>query len=683
MGSPVRAPLETFHEQFIVLKPISRGAFGKVFLTYHKKHDQHYAVKVMKKTEMVWKNMVNQVRAERDALALQRSPFCVQLYYSFQSSDHIYLVMEYMIGGDLKSLLTHYVRFDEAMTTFYIAEIALALDYLHRYVPLNINEACILLTATLRFRHGIIHRDVKPDNMLVNRTGHVKLTDFGLSKITFSEEVIKQLVTRTKTPSATATAAFTRTPGQLISLTERIGFGSSVRKNRSTDSFINETSLSSCSDQEVGKLVFDTSSSTEYFTPPDRFDHNSSLISSNVSSHSDVGFSSKTSSASVETVMLTTGTVRHDDSAILSQISRGSGASVTDSGHSRCTSRSQYSRFDDEKENEDTTAHSGVTGDFSHLAMRETAGHASHVHSVGKRRVSYRDVHHLSPIAESHLNSSAPVFGNQGALSSASSSSPEFTARPGHLASTPVKSPNETDDSVLRAAPLRRKFSHYSLQAYDRNDLRPMSMIGEKEDNGRVFRSPTSVQGFVSGKLNHSSASISPISKKARLKTPKISKHTYMDDEKLLGTPDYLAPELLLRQEHGKAVDWWSLGVCYYEFLVGIPPFNDETIENVFENILNREIIWPQEDGCVSEDSINVIDKLLTLKQSARLQSLEQLRKMPVFSDRDWDHILEHDGPFVPCPDDECDTDYYEGRNRAQNLQVSRVEFSPTMKPRV
>ncbi|RNA00410.1 serine threonine- kinase greatwall, partial [Brachionus plicatilis] len=170
-------------EDFEFIKPLTSGGFGKVYLARRKhiskadnKPDkQIYAIKVMEKGVMVRKNMAHQVVAERDALAISKSPFVVKLFYSLQSKEHVYLVMEYMIGGDLKTLLHTLVFFDEKMAIFYLSEIALALDYLHQ--------------------HGIIHRDIKPDNMLLSATGHIKLTDFGLSEINHKITIMDLLPT--------------------------------------------------------------------------------------------------------------------------------------------------------------------------------------------------------------------------------------------------------------------------------------------------------------------------------------------------------------------------------------------------------------------------------------------------------------------------------------------------------
>ncbi|XP_032956705.1 serine/threonine-protein kinase greatwall isoform X4 [Rhinolophus ferrumequinum] len=192
-------------EEFTIVKPISRGAFGKVYLG--QKGSKLYAVKVVKKADMINKNMTHQVQAERDALALSKSPFIVHLYYSLQSANNVYLVMEYLIGGDVKSLLHIYGYFDEEMAVKYISEVALALDYLHR--------------------HGIIHRDLKPDNMLISNEGHIKLTDFGLSKVTLNRDI--NMMDILTTPSmAKPRQDYSRTPGQVLSLISSLGFHPSV-----------------------------------------------------------------------------------------------------------------------------------------------------------------------------------------------------------------------------------------------------------------------------------------------------------------------------------------------------------------------------------------------------------------------------------------------------------------------
>ena len=128
-----------------------------------------YAIKIMKKEELDQKNMLSSVISERKALALSKSPFTVHLYYSLLSDDLIVLVMEYMIGGDLSALLEIWQVFDYRSTAFYIAEVALALEYLHD--------------------RGIIHRDIKPDNMLIGADGHIKLTDFGLAEVSMERDL--------------------------------------------------------------------------------------------------------------------------------------------------------------------------------------------------------------------------------------------------------------------------------------------------------------------------------------------------------------------------------------------------------------------------------------------------------------------------------------------------------------
>ncbi|KAL3521436.1 hypothetical protein ACH5RR_019585 [Cinchona calisaya] len=150
-------------EDFEIIKPISRGAFGRVFLARKRATGDLFAIKVLKKADTIRKNAVESILAERDILISVRNPFVVRFFYSFTCRENLYLVMEYLNGGDLFSLLKGLGCLEEDMARTYIAELVLALEYMH---SLN-----------------VIHRDLKPDNLLIGPDGHIKLTDFGLSKV--------------------------------------------------------------------------------------------------------------------------------------------------------------------------------------------------------------------------------------------------------------------------------------------------------------------------------------------------------------------------------------------------------------------------------------------------------------------------------------------------------------------
>ncbi|KAF9177830.1 hypothetical protein BGZ50_008317 [Haplosporangium sp. Z 11] len=378
-------------QDFEIIKPISRGAFGKVYLAKKKTTKDLYAIKILKKADMVRKNMVNHVLAERRVLALTRTPFVVQLFYAFASKDYLYLVMEYVIGGDLSSLLAVFGSFDEDMAKMYIAECVLALEYLHS--------------------NGITHRDLKPDNMLVNAEGHLKLTDFGLSRITVPDQ---------------------------------------------NDMF----------------------NWHDYKTP---------------------------------------------------SLSRRHMARST------------------------TTA----SASFASAAQSSKAG-------TGKKSGAFG-------------NNQKEVGNAKEEILMDSSSSP-----------------------------------------------------------------PTSVNQSRSTRRHRGSS------------------------KALLGTPDYLAPELLLGIGHGSAVDWWSLGVCLFEFLTGYPPFMDEAPEAIFKNILNHDIQWPEEG--LSREAHDLINKLLS-RDPAHRPSPAQLKAHPFFLGVDWENIRNQEAPFIPCPNDDMDTSYFDARNARPDIR--------------
>ncbi|KAG0053943.1 hypothetical protein BGZ83_000169, partial [Gryganskiella cystojenkinii] len=388
-------------QDFEIIKPISRGAFGKVYLARKKTTKDLYAIKILKKADMVRKNMVNHVLAERRVLALTKTPFVVQLFYAFASKDYLYLVMEYVIGGDLSSLLAVFGSFDEDMAKMYIAECVLALEYLHQ--------------------NGITHRDLKPDNMLVNAEGHIKLTDFGLSRITVPDQ---------------------------------------------NDMF----------------------SWHEYKAP-----------------------------------------------------------SLT----------------------------------RRHLSSRSGSSHPQHHHQHGTE------------------NSMAVA----GTSISASQTSPQSSSH--------------------------RHQHHYQQHHHQSH--------------------PTHAN-------NNGTVNISRIPSRRHRGSSKA----------LLGTPDYLAPELLLGIGHGAAVDWWSLGVCLFEFLTGYPPFMDEAPEAIFKNILNHDIQWPEEG--LSWEAHDLINKLLN-RDPAQRPSPTELKAHPFFQGVDWLNIRSQEAPFIPSPNDNTDTSYFDARNARPDIR--------------
>lgn len=117
-------------------------------------------------------------------------------------------------------------------------------------------------------------------------------------------------------------------------------------------------------------------------------------------------------------------------------------------------------------------------------------------------------------------------------------------------------------------------------------------------------------------------------------------------------------------------MDWWALGVCFYEFVTGIPPFNDVSAQHVFKNILERNIEWPTDDEALSNDCVEVIEKLLTTDPEIRPNG-KDLMKMPIFRNTDWENLLNTKPPFVPDPYDITDTGYFQPKNEMFNFNFS------------
>ncbi|XP_076659441.1 serine/threonine-protein kinase greatwall [Halictus rubicundus] len=647
-------------QDFKIVKPISRGAFGKVFLGYKKSNSEKvYAIKVMKKNEMINKNMASQVIIERNALALTHSPYCVQLFYSLQSVSSVYLVMEYMVGGDLKSLLGVYGYMEESMAAFYTAEICLALEYLHS--------------------HGIVHRDLKPDNMLLSREGHVKLTDFGLSKISLHRDLeISDLVNCT--PSLCA-----RTPGQLLSLTSHLSFGSGQKST--SDSNLSETSTPgvnllaalqrNCNKfQSSPNSVISSAASGDYsrvsgVTPfqsaedlrlGERFDYNTGTVTTDEVQDSSSGSYHTCEASSIRAGSQPSQDVDDEDDSTL-EAEQSQHTFFHTSPLSTCaTSLARGAK----RKRAPAGGTTGLTCEINAMDLD--------VDKTPKRK-NRGCIFSRSPM-NSNISASLKPPNNISSLNGG-----QETGSGGRVAfSTPVSSIKQKERTEQRcnSEEEEEKDGAETVTLVKTTRFQLPLPTASTSDSSNDVQSDTSEQG-------RSPQSISPI------KTPASSSNCYTpyrtpksvrrggqtganrSDDRILGTPDYLAPELLLKKGHGSAVDWWALGVCLFEFCTGLPPFNDETPQAVFANILAKDIPWPEDNEALSAAATEAIDALLTIDQHER-PSAKEVRTMSLFQDFPWNNPFKTVPPFVPQPDDNYDTCYFQARNIMQHLNVSSCD---------
>jgi protein-serine/threonine kinase len=150
-------------KDFQKIKLLGKGSFGEVFLVKYIKTNKIYAMKILDKNKVIEGGQVEHTKIERDLLVNINCPFIVEIKFAFQDKENLYIITEFLQGGELFFHLHKEKRFTNDKAKFYVAEIVVAIEYLHK--------------------KKIVYRDLKPENVLISDIGHVKLTDFGLSKI--------------------------------------------------------------------------------------------------------------------------------------------------------------------------------------------------------------------------------------------------------------------------------------------------------------------------------------------------------------------------------------------------------------------------------------------------------------------------------------------------------------------
>ena len=471
-------------KDFEIIKPISKGAFGSVFLSKKKSTGDYFAIKVLKKADMVAKNQVTNVKAERAIMMWQgESDFVAKLYWTFSSKDYLYLVMEYLNGGDCASLVKVLGGLPEDWAKKYLAEVVLGIEHLHS--------------------RGIVHRDLKPDNLLIDQRGHLKLTDFGLSRMGLLGRQKRLLKSPNETtPDLLKHGPFTRAP--------------SMASSRSAS--------------------FDLQGHSPAVTP---------LMTPDL-----------------------TGPLGQPSYFSLNR----------DSGLGR-----EHSRR--------TSGHRGDSGssDAFHALFRNFSldDPLSRGFSI-EEETPEEEFQSPDPYPLQHTasNTSNPLYGT-----------PPPTGMPPP----------------------------------------PMALF-DPEDHNRRF----------------------------------------------VGTPDYLAPETINGLGQDEISDWWSMGCILFEFLYGYPPYHAETPEKVFENILARNIQWPDEEDCsVSAEAKNFMLRLMTVSPKDRLGANmaekyssggEEIRRHSWFEGLNWDTLLEDEAQFVPAPENPEDTEYFDSRGATLQSFTEEME---------
>ncbi|CAI5500429.1 unnamed protein product [Closterium sp. Naga37s-1] len=440
-------------DDFELIKPISKGAYGRVFLAKKKTTGDLFAIKVLRKADMVRKNAVESVQAERNILASVRSPFVVRCFYSFTCRENLYLVMEYLNGGDLFSLLQNLGCLEEPMARAYIAELLIQILL---FLPLP-------------------PRCFPPP----------QLTDFGLSQMGL---------------------------------------------------------FNSTGDFAIGPLT--TTGPSE---PP----------SPNVTAAAAAAAASASASAAAAAAALS------------------------------------------------ASAHPPAALGFPKSGSIDSGASVS------------------ASIPTS------PLW--------AADRAADFPPAPSGASSRPSSSSGRT--SPFSGVP------------------GGVGMVG----GGGAG----SVGGGGGGAGGMGGGSASPAWKAEVESLQGAGQSASADVEKkkeqTVGTPDYLAPEILLGTGHGATADWWAVGVMLFELLCGVPPFNAPSPEIIFDNILNRDIPWPEVPEEMSYEAMDLIDKLLHPEPSLRLgaRGAEEVKAHPFFDGIRWETLAQEQAVFVPSPDNPHDTGYF------------------------
>ncbi|GKT21498.1 hypothetical protein ADUPG1_011916 [Aduncisulcus paluster] len=559
-------------EDFLFIDEINCGGFGAVVKVYHKITRRIYAMKVLNKNDIRRKNQIQRVKEERQILANTDNSFIVDFFYSFQNRKYLFFVMEYCNGGSIHSLLSVVGALPENIVKQYIAEVVLAIEYLHK--------------------NGVVHRDIKPDNILIGNDGHIKLTDFGLSRTSFKGGEVKQ--------ESAADVYWTRSRMRGFSISE--GERSKGKGGR-------EKILNICK------------------TDPNWTEHK----------------------------------LRNSKKGICRRNSAGILQPYLGSKEARIKDPSSV-------ENENTSKR-GMECVLCGRAIRQSESDS--------KKGPHSPSSFSPPLSE--------------ALFSAPSSSSSSDS-----SSSPTSTPGPVDQEILLCARCtkrllkgqkveegkkskkKRKTDHAKAQMFSCVGtpfyLAPEIllrighgyavdwwgvgvMMYEMLTGNRPFQGdrPVDQEILLCARCTKRLLKGQKVEEGKKSKKKRKTDHAKAQMFSCVGTPFYLAPEILLRIGHGYAVDWWGVGVMMYEMLTGNRPFQGDSQEEIFEKLLKEPVSFPRDcvegDFSISREARDLVKKLLTRDPEKRIGSREnasEIKSHLWFRDVNWNEVVRKKPSFIP-----------------------------------
>lgn len=561
---------------FNLLKIVGRGAFGEVYICTRKQHVAHsttaslantvnfmgdsatsmsntisnpgspherlYAMKRMRKIDMLKKKQVFHVRSERNVLAeaAADNPWIVQLHYSFQDEQYLYMVTDYLPGGDLMSWLISEQIFSVAQTRFYIAELCAAIHSVHDM--------------------NYVHRDIKPDNILVDDQGHIRLSDFGLCK-------------KFSLPSKQARQKW-------LERHERRALKNAHRMVKKMKEAAAEEER-----KEREEPSLDPTASREKRNSAREFREAADLLQQQLNAERlPAGYEPPTSSP-----------VNVDDDA---------------SSHSSDESCGPPSQEDtdffaptpnDRQKKAPSTAGSTVQG-----VSASPSGASSHQQGRGGEDDDEVDLYEED-----------------------------------ELLPTTVWRPNLEDTTMLgNTMSVRQPYHHRSEHLPHPSAAADSPSFRSAVSPHHPDESPGKNPWVSESERQHDLA-------RATMKDAIRRRQKF---QSIVGSPGYIAPEILLRQQYGVNCDYWSVGVIMYEMLFGYPPFYSENPQSTCDKIVRwRHFLrFPREQHPhVPKEAIDLIRHLLC--DAPDRFEFEQIKEHPFFACVDWD-TLRHTMP--PSPPD-------------------------------